>query len=801
MSLTFNTLSLTDYDNLLFQMLKDFEGVQPSVYVDSNHHATIGIGFEMAAHPRAILEGMGYANNPKFLLLVSALTTAGNALYFAPTAAQANAAAQAAINQAVNGVLGTDYGNGGGNFGYGNNTGGSGQSADAQMEATFNLIKGTYENELDGWLLDTQKPTNAQLGEALTQLPYSTERAALLSLTYNNLIGFNGNGTVKSPTLRNAILTGDRAEAWYQIRYYSNGNALRGIARRRYEESQIFGLFNNPSNPTLAGTVQAYQMLTAHRAQIEAYDKLYGNQIPTNYGLAGQTYGNVTIPPVQTLIQAFQPAETVLMDAVDAKYGSLLPGFMPSNSMGIYLNPGRLNSLEPVSSSYSYDLNAASSSGNDLLIASTGSTNGLTLSPDTGNDTLNAGSGSDVLIAGAGQDLLQAGSGMDTLIGGLGSDTLIAGTGQDTFDYVAPSSSTPTTETIQIGPESNVAISSKDTVNAGGTPLVGGQAVAGKTFTWADSGSGTQYVFTPGAEGSMTGTLVITGTPLGVPGDQIVIQNFDLAKAQGAQGELGIRLGRQVALSSGANHSADPFLSGDTAPANTTVSVSQGAVAQTFTVNLSSPGASAQQVTLTFTGGDLGAFALDTGAGPLIPLSNTMTVTVPAGATRLALALFATQDLASSQTVQIQASLAGGAPSPVTTTGGLTVDWPATGFTTPVPNSTISGQPQTSPQETIYQGNSGIDSITTGSGNNFVSGGSLGGVITGSAAGMDTIVALMGFSGSPRRTVEEVVRDFDPGRQDTVRRGLAWMIKMGVLTIAEGRGTQDPPPARAMKAR
>ena len=217
------------------------------------------------------------------------------------------------------------------------------------MKQTFNDIRGQYEDTLDGWLLDTQRPTNVQLAEALAQLPYSTERAALLSLTYNNIIGFNGNGSVKSPALRNAILTGDRAEAWYQIRYYSNGNHLLGIARRRYEESQIFGLFNNPSNPSLSGAVQVYQMLTAHRAQIEVYDKTYGSAIPTKYGLAGHAYGNITIPPVQTLIQAFQTAEIALMKAVDTEYKSLLSGFTPTNSADIYLNPGRSGECDDAS--------------------------------------------------------------------------------------------------------------------------------------------------------------------------------------------------------------------------------------------------------------------------------------------------------------------------------------------------------------------------------------------------------------------------------------------------------------------
>jgi len=92
---SYTLLSKFDYDNLVFQMLQDFEGPQPYVYADSSFLATIGIGFEITAHPRAILEGMGYSAQslgPRtFNDLVSALTTAGRASYGLPKTLQVDA--------------------------------------------------------------------------------------------------------------------------------------------------------------------------------------------------------------------------------------------------------------------------------------------------------------------------------------------------------------------------------------------------------------------------------------------------------------------------------------------------------------------------------------------------------------------------------------------------------------------------------------------------------------------------------------------------------------------------------------
>lgn len=89
-------------------------------------------------------------------------------------------------------------------------------------------------------------------GPAATELgmPLSAERAAFVSITYNR-----GVGTVqaKMQPFYEAVQTGNRAEAWFQIRYNSqtkNPNNANGIANRRYKESDLFGLYDDPAQLT-----------------------------------------------------------------------------------------------------------------------------------------------------------------------------------------------------------------------------------------------------------------------------------------------------------------------------------------------------------------------------------------------------------------------------------------------------------------------------------------------------------------------------------------------------------------------
>lgn len=76
----------------------------------------------------------------------------------------------------------------------------------------------------------------------------SSEGVALLSLYYNNpsLIG---------ERLKNAYAESDRFKMWFEIRYNSNGGKDMGIAKRRFAESNVFGLFEDTKRGGYANTV------------------------------------------------------------------------------------------------------------------------------------------------------------------------------------------------------------------------------------------------------------------------------------------------------------------------------------------------------------------------------------------------------------------------------------------------------------------------------------------------------------------------------------------------------------------
>ena len=101
-------------------------------------------------------------------------------------------------------------------------------------------------------------------------MPQSKERAALTSMAYNGGIGIIG------PNLKNAIINDNRAEAWFEIRYNSNGGNSRsqGIANRRYSESDMFGLFDD-GPLTVEGTKEVFRMFTKHQSEINAYESAY----------------------------------------------------------------------------------------------------------------------------------------------------------------------------------------------------------------------------------------------------------------------------------------------------------------------------------------------------------------------------------------------------------------------------------------------------------------------------------------------------------------------------------------------
>lgn len=82
--------------------------------------------------------------------------------------------------------------------------------------------------------------------------------------------------TLVGPGLARALFDGDRAEAWFQIRYgWDNNNTTfnQGWVNRHYLESEVFGLYNNQTST--ADAFDVYRMIQLHRARIEDYESLY----------------------------------------------------------------------------------------------------------------------------------------------------------------------------------------------------------------------------------------------------------------------------------------------------------------------------------------------------------------------------------------------------------------------------------------------------------------------------------------------------------------------------------------------
>jgi hypothetical protein len=174
-------------------------------------------------------------------------------------------------------------------------------------------------------------------------IPQSKQRVALMDLWYQGQMKYFG--TSSSPSmLTRALIDGNRAEAWYEIRYNSAANG-GGVIARRYVDAQMFRLFSNP-NPSAAETIQAYQMLTTHRPSIISYEAkngydpdssgppVSGNSIDAanNINAATATYGlGGTIDAVQTLAATFAPAKQTIL-SMQASDSPLLSGLGSSET-------------------------------------------------------------------------------------------------------------------------------------------------------------------------------------------------------------------------------------------------------------------------------------------------------------------------------------------------------------------------------------------------------------------------------------------------------------------------------------
>jgi len=112
-----------------------------------------------------------------------------------------------------------------------------------------------------------------KIGDTLySNLEDSKELIALTDIAYN------GGSVLLGPELRQALTDENRAEAWFQIRYNSNGgqsriNSGKGIANRRVSESDVFGLYDE--TPSVEGMKDVISMARLHADTITTEESAF----------------------------------------------------------------------------------------------------------------------------------------------------------------------------------------------------------------------------------------------------------------------------------------------------------------------------------------------------------------------------------------------------------------------------------------------------------------------------------------------------------------------------------------------
>lgn len=158
--------------------------------------------------------------------------------------------------------------------------------------AATRLLSQVLDSEYEG-VLDRALARTAGLA-----VPRSRERAALLSLVYN------GGGGMVGPGLRGALAAGNRALAWWEIRYDSNAGNVGGLAVRRCFEGDLFGLYDDPATPTAAERQQIQALLAGHGPQMEAYDARFPTAVAQSNANNASMLSLLPAGHVQTLAEA-----------------------------------------------------------------------------------------------------------------------------------------------------------------------------------------------------------------------------------------------------------------------------------------------------------------------------------------------------------------------------------------------------------------------------------------------------------------------------------------------------------------
>ncbi len=372
----------------------------------------------------------------------------------------------------------------------------------------------------------------------------SWENIALLSLLFNNVLSTSSN---KSPLLMNALDTGNRAEAWYQIRYCSNKiyqtaaeNALRpGIAKRRYFESTLFGLFNDKNNIDNEEAENVLQLFIDNHEKIFSYENEFQYKVSAangDYHLSGTGF------EVQLVGKLLLPMELFLKDHY-AKDELAEAGITIETTIDGEI---RIGTVDDSTLNPGYKLTEGTEK-DDMLI-------GL----DVYNNSLQGNEGDDLLVGGVKDDMLRGLDGDDVLIGKDGNDTLAGGQGRDYFfggdgDDTFYLQGEDNDYDVFNGGDGN----DKLLGNVGNDTFRVDKFEGDNTVEEIDGGEGTDNIIAAGDDGH---TIDLSGTTLsniqriktGSGGDKIIFTNTDGSNSIGVEANNLSTL-RKIETSSGSD--------------------------------------------------------------------------------------------------------------------------------------------------------------------------------------------------------------------------------------------------------
>lgn len=274
--------------------------------------------------------------------------------------------------------------------------------ADAENAVLFNTVESSVLRE------------ESTLSKALGSNDFSKslERAALISLQYNGI------RMAGSPKLMADISNGNRAEAWYEIRYDTDASndsrnasydpsIATGVATRRDYESDLFGLydgdpFSNSSIVTNAEATQVAAMVLAHEAQ------MFQSVIPNKSGLYNNRYD---VDP------------NTLIDGTNTNYADAILAVESANDVGEadFKVRNLTDALAPAVN-YLLTSSGAQGVGNVLVFQQAGNID-LTANGGTGVAAFVQNAGTHTITMNSGSDLIYTDAN-DTIILGQGVDQL-----------------------------------------------------------------------------------------------------------------------------------------------------------------------------------------------------------------------------------------------------------------------------------------------------------------------------------------------------------------------------------------